>query len=127
MNDQQGPAPSGDGDTTDVTQSKAYRALASAHGKVQSERDALAARLREYEAQAPSGDNSMTADEQAAPQTPEYEEGEKYVWTGQAFERATPPAPQNPNESNFAAQTGWEDRYPRREAPKGAKESGFPV
>jgi hypothetical protein len=112
----------------DVTQSKAYRALASAHGKMQAERDALAARLREFEAQAPSGDISSTADEQAAPEEPEYEEGAKYVWTGGAFEPVMPPAPQNPNEANYVAQTGWTDRYGDRQQPKRESVStGWPV
>ena len=120
---QQGPAPSGDGDTTDVTQSKAYRALASAHGKVTSERDALAQRLAAYEAQAPSGDDTTTADEQAAPTEPEYEEGETYVFNGETFEPVTPPPPQNPNESNYVA---WVDSHERKETTE-RTEAGFPI
>jgi len=56
----------------------------------------------------------------------EAEELAKYEALRKRFE-TEPPAPMNPNASNFHAQTGWDDRYPRKGADTEPKSTGWPT
>lgn len=104
-----------------------YNGLMSAFGKRQNE-------WAQREAEMSGQIEELTAKtaklaEYEAREAAEREEAEAQAQYEQLRERfATPrPTPSNPNESNYAAQTGWDERYPRRDADKAPKESGFPI
>lgn len=73
---------------------------------------AKAAKVAEYEAK-------------EAAERAEAEALEQYEALRQRFEK-DPPTPQNPNASNYAAQTGWQDRYPRKDAERSG-DDGWPI
>lgn len=75
-----------------------YNGLMSNHQKALAENAALKARLAGFEA---SGAQDGGGDPAASEQTPQYQEGEHYVFDGQGFTPWEPPTPQRHGESSW--------------------------
>jgi len=89
-------------------------------------RDTIAQLTQPAAQEAPNEGAGLAAE--AAEETPQWEPGTRLEVDddGQLVEYE-PTRPMNPNENNWVAQTGWNDRYgPRKVEPK-RHETGWPV